>query len=200
MKGTGSLDGNKAVGMRFAEIRRSKGISQMTAAKALGTTQSNISQLENGRRRISSAAAVELCRFYGVPASEVFGALTDEPSESFKAGEAETLLLELAANSGSDDVASSAEAYLSLCVYRLLRELYELNPHNSSGLFSIPKDKAEALCEEFLASEPERLRATLAAGSPSQRSRIELPIERSGGLRRFIAACEELLERRSGKS
>lgn len=192
MGSTVSFEQNKELGKRLAEIRRSKGISQLSAAKALGTTQSNISQLECGKRRISSSAAMTLCRFYGVSAAEVFG-FPEEESVSLAADSAGSLLTALAESSGSEDITSSAEAYISLCVYRMLRALYGINPHNSSELFSLSESEAEKLCKEFTDNEPERLRATLSAGTAQQRSRIELPIERSAELRSFIKTCEKLL-------
>lgn len=184
---------NNEVARRLAGVRKARGISQLTAARALGTTQSNISQFECGKRRLSSETVIALCRLYGVSANDVFGDLVSTEPRSSSPGEAETLLRELAEASGSSETAEAVDAYILLCAYRLFRELYELNPHNSQSIFAVPKERADALCEEFIREEPGRLRSLLSSGSSKVRSGLELPVERSEQLRRFIAACERLL-------
>jgi len=183
---------NLETAKRLSELRRAAGLTQKQAARMLGTTQSNISQLEHGKRGLSSEAAIEFCRLYGADISELLG---EGPSlaESFALGRAESLLKAIAENCELDDITRSAGAYLSLCVYRMLRSLYALNPHNSSELFSLPEKEAEELCMTFIGTEPERLCALIEAAPAAKRSMLELPVERSAELRGFIKACEDML-------
>ncbi|MBR4555118.1 MAG: helix-turn-helix transcriptional regulator [Ruminococcus sp.] len=188
MKKQESYAQNRMVGQKLAQIRRQQGISQLAAAEALGTTQSNISQFEHGKRRISSSVVIQLCRIYNASPSEIFGT-AGLPSD-IPPGLADGLLRELAETSGSSELSFAADAYIYIAAYRMLRTLYETNPHNSSELFSLSSEDALKATEEFLREEPMRAAAAL---EPSERSSIELPVEKAQELRNFIACCEEII-------
>ena len=185
---TGS-DRDIGIGRRLKQLRCDCKMSQLTAAKALGVTQSCISQLENGRRQVSAAAVARFAELYGVTPAEIYGTVTAEPVPESGKG----LLEELVQSSGSDKLISAVNCYTALSIYRMLRAVYSLNPHNTSGMFSIPKEKADRLTAEFLRDEPHRIATLGLAGGKKERTRIELPAEQSAELRRFIEGCEALL-------
>lgn len=186
---------NRRVGRRLAALRQSRSITQADAARALGISQSGLSQYENGQRTISCAAAVELMRLYGAGYEDVFGPPEDvPPSGRFDAAEGEDLLLELAKSSGSDELSSAVNGYRLIAAYRMLRALYECNPHNSGAVFDAEEERAMLLTEEFLREEPYRLSTLIRAGTRMDRGRLELPVERSAELRAFIEVCEALMQ------
>ena len=182
------------IGRRLKQLRRGCKMSQLTAAKALGVTQSCISQLECGRRSVSAAAAARFAELYGVSPAEIYG---ETPAGRISAapspGRGRDMLEELTESSGAEKLINSVNAYTALSIYRMLRAVYSLNPHNTQELFSIPQEEADRLTAEFLRDEPHRIASLNLAGSKKDRSRIELPPEQSAELRRFIEECEALL-------
>ena len=116
------IQSSREIGQRLAEIRKSKHISQTEAAKALGVTQSSLSQLESGFRMWSVPAVIKLIRYYNVPYENVFGSWKGAESElSLTADddfEAPVAMLELLSKaSGSEDISMSVKAYIYVCIY-----------------------------------------------------------------------------------
>ena len=184
---------NRKVGKRLAALRQSRSLNQAEAAKALGITQSGLSQYENGQRTISCAAAIELMRLYGAGFEDVFGPCgSEDPAERFPAASAEDLLLELSKSMGSSEISSAVNAYRLIAAYRMLRALYECNPHNSGSVFETESEEARLFTEDLLIHEPDRLVSFIKAAPRADRERLELPVERSAELRAFIESCEAL--------
>ena len=182
------------IGRRLAELRHDRGLSQLAAAKALGVTQSCISQLECGKRRLSISAAQKLSSLYQVDISCILGGspVSAEPPE-VKPSEGELLLNELVSSADSANLTFSVNSYMALSIYRVLRTVYSLNPHNSDELFSVPEEEAMKLTEQFLRDEPYRIITLGLAGNLLSRKKIELPTELAPRLRAFIKECEALL-------
>lgn len=185
---TGS-DSDIFIGRRLKKLRRECGMSQLTAARSMGVTQSCISQLENGRRSVSAAAVIRFAELYRVTPSEIYG---DPPVLNVPVNGGE-LLRQLAQSSGSEKLIGAVSCYQALSIYRMLRAVYMLNPHNTSGLFSLSWEEADRLTAAFLRDEPHRLSTLGLAGTARERSRIELPADQSAELRLFIEQCEALL-------
>lgn len=86
------------LGERLAQARKQRGISQVALAAAMGRnyTQSMISHVERGRKRLVAEGLAEAARVLGVSADYLLG-LTDNPgqhpsSEARKGGEAESIV------------------------------------------------------------------------------------------------------------
>lgn len=62
----------------FRELRKKRGISQVTLADRLGMSQTAISQWEVGRNLPDTETVKKLCDFYGVSADYILGR-TDNP-------------------------------------------------------------------------------------------------------------------------
>lgn len=189
MKASDADRQNKEIGEHLGKLRRSCGMTQVEAAKALGMTQSCLSQLESGKRRVSGAAVKQFAELYGADVSEIISVSRLPADRDIAPGRGTALLNELISGTGSEELRRSAEAYLALCEYRMLRAVYLLNPHNSRELFSLSDEQAEKLLEDFLREEPRRLEILDIKG----REDIELPVEKAAELREFIASCEALL-------
>ena len=181
---------NRKTGRRLAALRRSRGMSQAEAAKELGITQGGLSQYENGQRTISCSTAMALIKLYDARLEDVFGG---DVSLSGVSDSGAGLLEKLAERSGSSEIRSAVEAYSLSAAYRMLRALYECNPHNSGQLFDIEFEDAMQRTEEMLREEPYRISSLIHAGTKIDRSRIELPVECSAELREFIDTCEGLI-------
>lgn len=183
------------IGSRLKELRRDRRMSQLTAAKALGMTQSWLSQLESGRRSVSAAAVVRFAELYGVTPADIYGA---GPRETVLVNGNE-LLDKLVESSSSEKLKASVEVYTALSLYRIFRAVYMLNPHNTGELFSVSEQEADRLTAAFLRDEPHRI-GTLRLADRAQRSDIELPPEMADELRAFIRSCESLLLRNDSKT
>lgn len=63
-------------GTRLRELRRDNNLLQKELAKMLGTTQMNISKLENEERDLSTDMIIKICRLFDVSSDYLLG-LTD---------------------------------------------------------------------------------------------------------------------------
>lgn len=57
---------------KLISVREQRGLSQTELAECIGTTQQNISWLENGRRKPNVYLAITLQNFFEVKAEELF--------------------------------------------------------------------------------------------------------------------------------
>mgnify|MGYP001024786741 FL=1 len=146
-------------------LRQEKGVSQRTAAEALGISQALLSHYENGVREPGLVFVVKACDYYGVSADFLLGRtltrdgttitseelydISDEKNNSLKGGVLALLSKKLLVNSigvlfgllgktGSREAIQAAAGYLSTAVYTVYRRLYDANPDNNPDFFSVP--------------------------------------------------------------
>lgn len=127
-----------AVGIRTA--RKKKGLSQVRAAEMLGITQSQLSMLECGKRRLSAELEAHMAEIYSVEED------TEPPAADNSVND------DLVARLGGYDqrLADGAGAYLDLVAYLLLRKMFpQLD-------YRLAEDKIADL-ERILQREPEIL-------------------------------------------
>ncbi len=148
-------------------LRQEHGISQRTAATALGISQALLSHYENGIREPGLAFVVKACEYYNVSADFLLGRtmsrdgttiiepeeLYDSSSEkdsSMRGSALATLAKKLLVNSvamlfdllgkvGSRRAIRAASAYLSTAVYQVFRLLHQAPGSNNPDFFSVPR-------------------------------------------------------------
>ena len=145
-------------------LRQEKGVSQRTAAGALGISQALLSHHENGIREPGLAFVVRACDYYGVSSDFLLGRtlsrdgttiapeelydLSGEKNNSMKGGVLALLskkllvnsvgvLFDLLAKTGSREAIRAAVNYLSTAVYKMYRHLYQANGDNNPDFFSV---------------------------------------------------------------
>ena len=170
------------LGAAIRDARKRSGLTQEQAAGALDITQSQLSMLENGRRRLSADMALKMSEVYGENIAETGLPKLKEGS----AAEALTALLEFAGRSGSDKLVQSAENYISLCCYLLLRNIYLANPHNSERIFSLGGDDLARL----LADEPRKIAAYARTAKDVKRAALEPDEYATAQFLQLIKSCE----------
>lgn len=188
----------REVGKRLSELRKSKKMTQTEAGKHLGITQSNMSQLESDVRKFSVYEIKKLIQLYGSSYEQVLGEIdensTDEyycPQKSFKSID---LLLSIVEHAGSDEINKAITAYINLCVYYILRELYETNPRNTDAAFAIDKNKAMERISRFLTDTPTQLSSFIrATNGKIKKTSIEPPLERAADFREFVRTSENYI-------
>ena len=136
-------------------LRQEKGVSQRTAASALGISQALLSHYENGVREPGLAFVVKACDYYGVSADFLLGRtlsrdgttiaaeelydLSDEKGNSLKGSVLALLskkllvnstgaLFDLLSKTGSREAIQASANYLSTAVYQVYRRLYQASP------------------------------------------------------------------------
>lgn len=145
-------------------LRQEKGVSQRTAAAAMGVSQALLSHYENGIREPGLAFVTRACGYYHVSADYLLGrslnrdgtvieaeGLQDasEAKENLKGGIAAKLQKKLLINTlsiffdllgqvGSKEAVAQAGAYLSAALYQLYRPFYRAAGGNE-GYFSTEK-------------------------------------------------------------
>ena len=152
-------------------LRQEKGVSQRTAATALGISQALLSHYENGIREPGLAFVVKACDYYGVSADYLLGRtltrdgttiapeelydLSDEKDNSMRGSILALLSKKLLVNSvgvlfdllgktGNRDAIRAASNYLSTAVYQMFRRLYQANGENNPDFFSVPERQFNA--------------------------------------------------------
>ena len=140
---------NEEFSRTLSLLRQEKGVSQRTAAAALGISQALLSHYENGIREPGLPFVVRACDYYGVSADFLLGRtlsrdgttiapeelydLSDEKNNSMRGG-----VLALLSKTGSREAIKAAANYLSTAVYTMYRRLYQANPDNNPDFFSVP--------------------------------------------------------------
>ena len=139
-------------------LRQEKGVSQRTAAQALGISQALLSHYENGIREPGLAFVVKACDYYSVSADFILGRtlsregnmLTEqdildaaEPGNNIRGSVLATLqsklisgavgvLFELLGKLGDKAAINAAAAYLGSAVYQLYRHIYKVSGANET--------------------------------------------------------------------
>lgn len=149
-------------------LRQEKGVSQRTAATALGISQALLSHYENGIREPGLSFVVRACDYYGVSADYLLGRtmtrdgttigteelydLSEEKDNSMRGGVLALLskkllvnsvgvLFDLLAKTGNRNAVRAASNYLSAAVYQVFRRLYQAVPDNNPDFFSVPQSQ-----------------------------------------------------------
>ena len=156
---------NEEFSRTLSLLRQEKGVSQRTAAGALGISQALLSHYENGIREPGLVFVVKACNYYSVSADYLLGRTMTRDGSTISAEElydlsAEKdnsmrgsvlamlskkllvnsvgLLFELLGKTGNRDAIRAASNYLSTAVYKVFRHLYQTDPGNNPEFFSLP--------------------------------------------------------------
>lgn len=142
-------------------IRKEKKISQKQAAADLKISQALLSHYEKGIRECGLDFLVRAADYYGVSCDYLLGrspsptgqtAFIGEDSETIEAQEkmmidSEKIILELCRLNNSSD---SASEYMTACLYKLLRIIYNSNPENDRNVFRISDIESEYLSDSII--------------------------------------------------
>ena len=182
------MEANNDFSRSLSLLRRDKGVSQRTAAKALGISQALLSHYENGIREPGLAFVRRACDYYHVSADFLLGRTlsregnTIDPEELYDASadrdhtlrgsimatlnkkllvNSVGLLFDLLGKLGSREAITAASNYLSAAVYQLYRQLYRAPGNQNEDFFSIPPDQFDAGCTkaDMIYSEADYLEA-----------------------------------------
>ncbi len=188
----------REVGEKLCAVRKSKKLTQSQTAQAVGTTQSCISDIENGKKQGCLNLIIKLIRFYGVSYELILGE-SGNSHYTFPQYSGEIpddggmeLLSALVAGSGGSRLSEQLSETVRVCIYMLFRKVYGQNPYNSEKIFSLGSDEASELCLRFLENSSAELDKCFEK-SKVIKKRLELPVEKSGDLRRFVKSCEQIL-------
>lgn len=162
----------------LALLRREKKISQRTAAGDLGVSQALLSHYENGLREPGLAFVVRAADYYGVSCDYLLGrsmardgsAVPDErkagsadaQTRKSRVSDALSLLLDMAAQTGSTQLPGEIEGYISVLIYKAYRYLYLADPTGVEAVFRAGREQFDYLCDARLKRHELRIRA--AAG------------------------------------
>jgi len=159
-------------------LRKEKGISQKNAAMELGVSQALLSHYEKGIRECGLGFLVRVADFYGVSADYLLGRTPDrsgtfltvedipEPDAAgkenvLKGSILPTLNKKLLANSlnivfselqktNNKALTTEVSQYLSVSLYKIFRVLYNANPKNPQGIFSLPYERSVGFSDSLL--------------------------------------------------
>ncbi|MDE6149472.1 MAG: helix-turn-helix domain-containing protein [Ruminococcus sp.] len=186
------------VGKRLSELRKINNLTQSQAAEYLGVSQSNMSQIETDVRKISIYSIKKLLELYNASYESVLGELDQEKTNSFfkteKSLSSIDLLMSVCEQAGSEDLNIAVSAYINMCVYVILREIYEANPRNTNAVFSLDKDSALKKATDFISKTPHHLSAYINVSTGKvKKTLIEPPLEKAADFREFVKSCENYI-------
>ena len=182
------MESNNDFARSLALLRRDMGVSQRTAAKALGISQALLSHYENGAREPGLAFVRRACDYYHVSADFLLGrtltrdGATIDPDALYDASadrdhtlrgsiiaplnkklvvNSVGLLFDLLGKVGSREAVTAAANYLSSAVYQLFRHLYRTPGSENEDFFSISPTRFDAGCAraDMIYSEADYLEA-----------------------------------------
>ena len=153
-------------------LRQEHGVSQRTAANALGISQALLSHYENGIREPGLAFVVKACEYYNVSADFLLGRTLSrdgttiiEPDELYDISDQKdnsmrgsvlamlskkllvnsvALLFDLLGKIGNRAALRAASAYLSTAVYNVFRLLHQAPGTNNPDFFSLSRTHFDA--------------------------------------------------------
>ncbi len=152
---------------RLTLVRKEKGITQKTAATALGVSQALLSHYEKGIRECGLNFIARASRYYDVSADYLLGlsqlrsgeaapGLLPDPAQEPVQGRGGDLaslmgrrvvfngvdmLYDIASSTSSKPLLHSVNNFFYLTVYKIFRLLYNANPKNEQSFFMIdPSD------------------------------------------------------------
>lgn len=186
------------MGKRLSELRKSKKLTQQKVAEYMDISQSNVSQLENDARKLSIYSMKKLLELYGADYESVLGELKGKKNEStcnsYSTFSGIDLLKTICENTDSEDLNMAVNAYINMCVYVILRELYEANPRNTDSVFSVEKKDALKKAQNFISETPYQLLAFINASKGKVKKKsIEPPLEKAADFRAFVRNCEDFI-------
>ena len=169
-------------------LRQEKGVSQRTAASALGISQALLSHYENGIREPGLSFVVKACDYYGVSSDFLLGRtlsrdgttiaaeelydLSEEKGNTLKGSVLAMLskkllvnsigaLFDLLSKTGSREACSN---YLSTAVYQVYRRLYQVSPGYNPDFFSVsPRHFQAGMADADMKCDLAELEDALAA-------------------------------------
>ncbi|HBI64341.1 MAG TPA: transcriptional regulator [Clostridiales bacterium] len=180
----------------LALLRREKRISQRTAAGDLQVSQALLSHYENGLREPGLSFVVRAADYYGVSCDYLLGrslsregnaapaAVPSEDGDSEMAAlgkkliaDSASVLLEVAAKSGSQQLLEQLTTYLSAAEYKLFRYLYAADKANPAEAFRTSEDRFDALCDAYMKLTELRIRCAAGGGGALglEEEKAELP-------------------------
>ncbi len=164
----------KQIADRLRQARQSLGFTQAEVADVLGVHRPTISEIEAGRRAVTSEELHRLCKLYAMPVSQLLSG--DAPTES----DVEKVLFRTATLEGPP-ARAAIRRFMERC--RVEKELEELLgvPHPDDARpgyrAGIPQNKPSAVNQGYRIAEQERRRLEL--GTQPLRNPLEL-LERQG--------------------
>ena len=185
-------------GKRLCEYRKLSHLTQKQVGEKLGIKQETVSMIESGARRPSAVLLKQFAGLYNTTYDKLLGTpkpsgelLRDKPLKEIMSVD---LLLSLCENTGSAELEQAVRSYLDMCVYCLMREIYECNPKNSDKLFLVDKDDALKQVMTYIEHTPVQLSAFIkATSSKIKKNNIELPLEKAADFREFIKQSESFI-------
>ena len=173
------------------QLRVEAGMTQKEAAGKAGLTQSHLSMIESGKRRVTADVAASLFRLYGVDfLKEIPTSSEHINAADMRSAEVLGVISGLLSSAGQD-LRESVDKYLSLEMFLLLRRLYLANRFNSEKLFGISSEDALRL-EKLLENEPERIVRCAKYSELSRSEGIEPPTGGEAEFRRIVRDCENI--------
>jgi len=216
------MEPNNDFARSLSVLRRDKGVSQRTAAKALGISQALLSHYENGAREPGLAFVRRACDYYHVSADFLLGrtlsrdGLTIDAEEFYDASNDRDhvlrgsivatlnkkllvnsvgLLFDLLGKVGSREAVMAAYYYLGDAVYQLFRHLFRTPGTQNEDFFSIPPARFEAGCAkaDMVYAEADYLEAL--EGCLHEKGREAFPPMNDAALAEYGKdACQSLLQ------
>jgi transcriptional regulator with XRE-family HTH domain len=175
-------------GARFRDARKRAGMTQVEVSNILGVTQSHLSMLEKGQRRITLSIASQLCEIYGEDCLLNPLENTDETALSVRSV---NQLLTIATKGSQTELLNAVDTYMSICSYVLLRKLYLSNPHNTERVFTVSKEQFEQI-SSLMNDEPDKIVSYAGVSSKINCSAIE-PNE--DGVSEFLSVIRSVEEK-----
>lgn len=145
-------------------IRKERKISQKQVAADLGVSQALLSHYEKGIRECGLQFLIRAADYYGVSCDYLLGRspspqkqVTSSIRKTFDSNE----IIQMVSNSediimnlcDEHDMSENVAGYMTACIYKLLRMIYNSNPENDKTAFKVSVEESEYLSDCIISAE-----------------------------------------------
>lgn len=145
-------------------IRKEKKLSQKQAAADLGVSQALLSHYEKGIRECGLDFLVRAADYYGVSCDYLLGRSPSPQNQVASSAEelngsderekmitdSEKIILKLC---DKNDISGNVSEYITACLYKLIRIIYDSNPENDKNAFKISDIESQYLSDSIISRE-----------------------------------------------
>lgn len=154
----------------ITELRKSKGLTQKAAAKALGISQSLLSHYENGVRECTLDFVIRIADFYNVTCDRILGRSVPVHQEEEKPQHEHTqniydsldIMFDLLERCHNQSVTEETAEFIYLAIYRIFRLVYFSGENSGDGIFKLPKRTYRALADAEMQISEADIRCALS--------------------------------------
>lgn len=155
----------------ITELRKSRGLTQKEAAKALGISQALLSHYENGLRECNLDFLLKISEFYDVTCDQILGRAVpacqddteqDTPLQIQNIFDSLEIMFDLVDHCNNPSISKEIADFIYISIYRIFRLVYFSGRNSGDGIFNLPKHTYRAMADAKMQMSESEIRCALS--------------------------------------